>query len=312
MSPIPDFDPSRFAPPPAADGKLGDRRDGVVYHYTPRIVLAVRIALATGRPLLVRGPSGGGKSSLARHVARVLEADFIDQVITSRTQAQDLLWTVDHIRRLRDAHANQLCPIEKYVLPGVLWRAFDPVSAGHQAVRAAETPPAENADHPVDLGPLRRAVVLLDEIDKADPDVPNNLLVALGSLEFLVHDTGETVRADPQNAPLMVLTTNSERDLPAAFLRRCVELELPIPDRTRLVTIGKLHFENDLHPTVEAIAGLLAPGPPPPDQPGSAAVSIAEFLDCVRACKELTIEPGSADWGEVVEMTVWKHGRAPA
>ncbi|HST63139.1 MAG TPA: MoxR family ATPase [Longimicrobium sp.] len=284
-----------------------------MYHYTSRIVLAVRVALATGRPLLVRGPSGGGKSSLARHVARVLEADYVDQVITSRTQAQDLLWTVDHIRRLRDAHANQLRLIEEYVLPGVLWRAFDPVSAARQAARAAETRPAGTAPvHSTDLSPPRRAVVLLDEIDKADPDVPNNLLVALGSLEFLVHDTGETVRADPRGTPLVILTTNNERDLPAAFLRRCVELDLPVPDGARLVTIGRLHFEADLNPTVEAIAGLLVPGPPQADQPGSAVVSIAEFLDCVRACRELGVTPGSAEWREVVEMTVWKHGRAPS
>ncbi|HEU0054654.1 MAG TPA: MoxR family ATPase, partial [Longimicrobium sp.] len=212
MSQLPRFDPSGFTAPADSDA-VGDRRDGAIYHYTPEIVLAVRVALATGRPLLVRGPSGSGKSSLAQNIARVLGWDFVDQVITSRTQAQDLLWTVDHIRRLRDAHTNQLGPFEAYVHPGPLWRAFDPTGARRQADRSAATEPP-----PSDAAAPRRVVVLLDEIDKADPDVPNNLLVALGSLEFLVSDLGLTVRGRREMVPLIVLTTNDERDIPDAFL----------------------------------------------------------------------------------------------
>lgn len=329
MSTIPDFDPSKYKAPPAAGDPLGDRRDGAVYDYTPQIILAVRVALATGRPLLVRGPSGGGKSSLARHVARVLGFDFIDQVITSRTQAQDLLWAVDHIRRLRDAHAGgTLRPMDAYVHPGVLWRAFDPSGARQQAARAAEAdlspadgaapadPPAaavDAVDPPPSEGPPRRAVVLLDEIDKADPDVPNNLLVALGSLQFQVGDLRgtPTVRVGRERAPLVILTTNNERDLPAAFLRRCVELRLPLPDRARFITIGGMHFGNKLTSLVTRVAEMLVPDPLPADTSEAAAVSIAEFLDTVRACVELKVEPNSPTWNEVVKITVWKHGRAP-
>jgi len=306
MSQIPHFEPWDYTSPAAYDA-VGDRRDGAIYHYTPSIVLAVRVALATGRPLLVRGPSGSGKSSLAQHIARVLGWDFVDQVVTSRTQAQDLLWTVDHIRRLRDAHANQLGPIESYVQPGPLWRAFDPEGAGRQAARST---PREPASAPLGSG-AGRAVVLLDEIDKADPDVPNNLLVALGSLQFFVSDLGLTVRGRRETAPLVVVTTNDERDLPGAFLRRCAELKLPVADRDRLVAIGALHFPGFPRETLAQVAELLVPEDLAGDRPETAAVSIAEYLDTIRACEELGVQPGTGLWDEVVRITVWKHGRSP-
>src|SRR5262249_12388908 len=152
----------------------GDRRDGGVYVYNGHIILAVRVALATGRPLLVRGSSGSGKSSLARHAARVLRWRYYEKVVTSRTQAQDLLWEVDHLRRLQDAQATKLRGgYQRYVRPGVFWWAFDRAKAAGQAARSrlagrgtARLDPNLGDDH-------ERAVVLVDEIDKADPDVPN-------------------------------------------------------------------------------------------------------------------------------------------
>ena len=230
----------RAAAPEAAAGSLGDQGGGSVYVYTERIVLAVNVALATGRPLLVRGPSGSGKSSLARNVAHVLKHRYYETVISSRTQARDLLWEVDLLRRLNDAQSLKDAfdaDLSRYVMPGPLWWAFDRESALRHSTAAAEPGPEQKY-------PDAPAVVLLDEIDKADPDVPNNLLVPLGSLRFLVEETGEQVKATPGKAPLVFITTNDERELPTAFLRRCVEIILPAAPDERLVQIGKAHFPH--------------------------------------------------------------------
>lgn len=306
------FDPTSWTPDPrsraaSAAGGSGDRRDGMVYVYTPEIELAVNVALATRRPLLVRGPSGGGKSSLARHAARVLGWRYYEKVIASRTQAQDLLWEIDHLRRLQDAQAQTLSEdLADYVRPGVLWWAFDPAGAREQAGRlrgsrgtgALDPNLGEEAD---------RAVVLLDEIDKADPDVPNNLLVPLGSSQFQVEGRPEPVKTKPERAPLVFITTNDERDLPNAFLRRCVELILQAPDRQRLVAIGREHFPKLPAKLLDEIAGIVLAGA----SDSTALPSAAEYIDTVRACRELKVRPGSPAWADLLKVTVWKHGRSP-
>jgi len=297
-----------FDPPPAvpaiASGP-GDRRDGGVYAYTPQILLAVNVALATGRPLLVRGPSGGGKSSLARNAARVLGWRYYERVISSRAQAQDLLWEIDHLRRLQDAQLNLLRGgAGSYVQPGILWWAFDRASARHQAERSlgSDEPrpldPNLGDDHP-------RAVVLLDEIDKADPDVPNNLLVPLGSLTFQVEEYGKVATTE-ELAPLVVITTNDERELPPAFLRRCVELVIEVPDLARLDEIGRLHLPQVPQRLRKRFAELILE-----TLPGGAAPSpsIAEYLDTVKACHRLGVEPDTPGWADLIKVTVWKHGR---
>jgi MoxR-like ATPase len=116
-------------------------------------------------------------------------------------------------------------------MPGPLWWAFNRATAFRHSSAEAEPGPEQ-------LYPDARAVVLLDEIDKADPDVPNNLLVPLGSLQFLVEETGELVKTTPEMAPLVFITTNNERELPTAFLRRCVEIILPDATDQRLMQIG--------------------------------------------------------------------------
>jgi MoxR-like ATPase len=234
-----DFDPPDVTRHGAAAG-LGDERGGALYVYSDRIKLAVRVALVTGRPLLVRGAPGWGKSSLAHAASNHLGWRYLEQVISSRTQARDLMSELDLVRRLSDAQRRGgegdkggVDPDwRRYIRPGVLWDAFDPVSAQQQRdffdrreAPAAAVPEAHNP-----------AVVLLDEMDKAEPDVPNNLLVALGSLQFAVDEIAEqkegkrgqlTIKARPGLEPLIIVTTNDERDLPRAFLRRCVEIELP-------------------------------------------------------------------------------------
>lgn len=303
------FDPGGVHRPKRQDGtEPGDQRSRPVYVYTDEITLAVNVGLATRRPLLVRGPSGTGKSSLARNVADCLGWRYYETVITSRTQARDLLWEVDLLRRLHDAQRGRGKISEDYtpyLVPGVLWWAFDPTSARWRGgvvkrrVRPVNDPSAE-VDHP-------RAVVLLDEIDKADPDVPNNLLVPLGSLQFQVEETGVVVGTDESTAPLVFITTNDERELPAAFLRRCVEVKLDYPDPARLVDIAREHLptvkKKDLNRLAKA---LLGPGYDRGEN--TIGLSPAEFVDTVRAWQELEAKEAET-WEALTEITVWKHGR---
>jgi MoxR-like ATPase len=273
---------------------LGDLRDGSVYVYEDEIELAVNVALATGRPLLVCGPPGSGKSSLAPNVARVKGWRYLEQVISSTTQARDLLWTFDAVARLRDAQAREgeVKPLRDYIEPGVLWEAFDS--------RSAETRGEETG------GEQSRAVVLLDEIDKADPDVPNNLLVPLGSWEFALPDLGLTVHAVVP--PLVVLTTNDERELSKPFVRRCVVLTLERPDEDRLTEIAGAHFpdgDEALHRRLAGIVASMADGADGAD--ATAAPSTAEFLDAIRACRELGIDPDDDDWATLERLVLTKR-----
>jgi MoxR-like ATPase len=283
---------------------VADRRDQSIYVYTDEIVLAVNVALATGRPLLVRGPSGCGKSTLARNVARTLARRYYEQVISSRTQARDLLWQMDLLRRLQDAQAEKLArDLAPYVLPGVLWWAFDRESARVQLTRSRVG--NSSMCEPGEYLSGERSVVLMDEIDKADPDVPNNLLVPLGSLTFLVEETGELVHAS--EPPLVFLTTNDERDLPPAFVRRCVELKIASPTSEQLMTVGRAHFGTASDTLLSEIAALFGTA----GEGGASPPSTAEYLDTVRACLNLEVKPGSLLFETLSRVTVWKHGRKP-
>lgn len=307
-------------------GASGSLRRDPVYVYDPQTVLLVNVALATRRPILVRGASGTGKSSLARNVASVLGRRYYEKTITSRTQARDLLYEVDLLRRLRDAQAQK--PVDSYqpyLQPGPLWWAFDPVSAGWRGEKTTTRgkPPLQDPSERSDP----QAVVLLDEIDKADPDVPNNLLIPLGDLKFDIEETGFSVATPEANAPLVFLTTNEERELPPAFLRRCIELQLPKPTPRRLVEIAIAHQSKpnpDPIPKtkIQAIAtALFAPegrtkwaersGDDDAWKDQEVEASPAELLDTVRACRTLQVEPGSDAWNALVASTVWKFGRTP-
>lgn len=286
-----------------------DPRDGSVYVCEEETVLAVRVAMATGRPLLVGGPPGSGKSSLAAYVARCMNWNYFETVITSRTQAKDLQWTFDAVRRLRDATAGKdECP-GAYVEPGVLWWTFDPASArcrgvGNLPPHVPEAaPPGElrDAEHP--------GVVLLDEIDKADPDVPNDLLVALGSQRFRVEESGTWVGA--RRPPLVFITTNSERSLSPAFLRRCVVYTLERPDVARLEKIARAHFPGHMDDAgvFRRIAQIVAEAKASDDDPSIVMPSTAEYLDAVRACVELRVEPGDSGLWRMITTSVLEKRR---
>ena len=289
----------------------GDRRDGAIYLFDPDIVLAVNVAIATSRPLLVRGHPGCGKSSLAASVARHLGWNYFEQVVTARTQAEELLWRVDLVRRLSDAQTKQGVHslFNAYLEPGILWWAFDAESAekrGLPELGKSGIPPA------VMRGINRheaRTVVLLDEIDKADPDVPNNLLVPLGSYQFNVDPLDYEVAIDPLKAPLVVITSNEERDLPAPFVRRCIVVKIKSPNEDRLVEIANAHFGKEHEVLYREIAKLL-----PKDLTGQfekRPASTAEYLDAVRACLLLDFSPASPQWQYVKSLTLLKPTMGP-
>lgn len=275
---------------PAHKQALGDEGEGHVYVFaddrtdeaaTSPIVFAVQVALATGRPLLVRGAPGSGKSSLARAVADHLRWAYLEVVIDAQMRARDLLWEVDLVERLSDAQARVVRPVADYVRPGALWRAFDPKGATAQwSVGEADDQPG--------------AVLLIDEIDKAEPDLPDGLLVALGAQRFGVEPAKREVTSE--RPTLVIVTTNAQRDLSRAFLRRCVVLDLEPPDARRLIAIARGHFPETEGITpqqrrasillfsalaMDVVARRKQPQPP----------SVAEYLDAIRACRKLGIAP---------------------
>lgn len=277
--------------------------------FEPRQIKAVNAALSAGRPLLVRGEPGVGKSQLARAAAVALKRVYVQHVVDARTESRDLLWHFDAVGRLAKAQvmgALQLAPpanplqttadhalalldkelaVENFLHPRALWWAFDWAAAATQArkVGEGEPPQAEGAAWE------RGGVVLIDEIDKAEADVPNGLLEALGSRQFTPQGRNEPVRATgPQ--PLVIITTNEERALPDAFIRRCLVLHLDLPKdparlAARLIERGQTHFGDLTSPAVlQKAAELLATDRAEADRrhwrplPGQ-----AEYLDLVRA-----------------------------
>jgi MoxR-like ATPase len=306
-----------------------DRRDGRVYVLPHELRLTVEVAAATGRPLLLRGAPGSGKSSLAAFVARNLQYRYYEHTVTATTRAQDLLWRFDTVRRLSDAQVRQAGdpPLvdADYVEPGVLWWAFDRESAYRRGAAEEDIRPERQAAEPnAELNAKRlpdRAVVLIDEIDKADPDVPNGLLEPLSSGSFIVPETGATIErrvrdaeqaaAEPVSQLLIVITTNEERDLPPAFVRRCIVARLKQPDADRLVLIAREHFsgpgltfDTDLASKLaERITALQQQA----EEQGLRSPGVAEYLDALRACMTLKITPGdSPAWRVLAGATLAK------
>jgi MoxR-like ATPase len=315
------IDPKRFAP---ADDPI---QQG--YVYGPELRRAIRVALATERPLLLRGSPGTGKTTMARDFARNLlgiagqppGADYYQEVVTSRTEARDLEWRFDTILRLAEtqleAKRARVELAENYVEPRALWWAFNPDTA-----RARGAKPGKPAEHPAD-DPIaggsskdRPAVVLIDEIDKAEPEVANDLLEPFDVKTFRVAETGTPVTK--QRDVVLVVTTNDERDLPAAFLRRCIVHELTRPEPPTLKKIARSHFGTELEDPgvarmIERVESLAAEAEAANlRQPG-----IAEFLDALHAIRVLApqvmvewdAERKKQEWDAITRLTMWKHPR---
>ena len=187
------------------------------YHASDELALAVNAAVRLERPLLIKGEPGTGKTVLAEQVARALGRPLLAWHIKSSTRAQQGLYEYDAVSRLRDSQLGdeRVHDIRNYIRRGKLWEAFD-----------SETP----------------AVLLIDEIDKADIEFPNDLLLELDRMEFHVYETGETVRA--RHRPLVIITSNNEKELPDAFLRRCFFHFIQFPDRETMQKIVAIHFPD--------------------------------------------------------------------
>ncbi|MFL6139393.1 MAG: AAA family ATPase [Frankiaceae bacterium] len=278
---------------------------GTYVYHDERIVLAVNVALATRRPLLITGEPGSGKSTLARDVAQRLGWAYAWTTITSRTRLADLIASFDAVRRLADAQVNALKDDDAYLLPGVLWWSFDPVSARDVAGAARDT---RIDAHLSDRG----TVVLLDEIDKAEPDLPNDLLEPLDQLAITLPG-GE--RRAASNA-LVVITSNGERTMPPAFLRRCILLQLASPDAAFLASVASSHFGkrrdalySDIATRTLQLSGLAG-------QQRRRPPSTAEYLDAVKASLTFEQRPptasrsGTALWEAIEEAALRKSPRS--
>ncbi len=185
------------------------------YVSTPDLAVAVNAAITLERPLLVKGEPGTGKTELARQIATALGRPLIEWNVKSTTKAAQGLYEYDAVSRLRDSQLGdeRVHDVRNYIRPGPLWRAF-------------------TAD--------ARQVLLIDEIDKADIEFPNDLLQELDRMEFHVYETGETVRA--RHRPIVIITSNNEKELPDAFLRRCFFHYIRFPDEETLARIVEVHF----------------------------------------------------------------------
>lgn len=179
------------------------------------LAMAVNAAVTLQRPLLVKGEPGTGKTELARQVAQSLGLELIEWHVKSTTRAVQGLYDYDAVSRLRDGQLGEarVHDVKNYIRKGKLWQAFE-----------AEA----------------RVVLLIDEIDKADIEFPNDLLQELDRMEFHVYETGETIRA--RQRPVVIITSNNEKDLPDAFLRRCFFHFIRFPDAETLAAIVRVHF----------------------------------------------------------------------
>ena len=185
------------------------------YIASDELKTAVNAAIALERPLLIKGEPGTGKTLLAQEIAGALGADLISWHIKSTTRAQQGLYEYDAVSRLRDSQLGdaRVSDIRNYIKRGKLWDAFTHAT---------------------------RPVLLIDEIDKADIEFPNDLLLELDRMEFFVYETGETVKAEVR--PIVVITSNNEKELPDAFLRRCFFHYIRFPDSETMRQIVEAHY----------------------------------------------------------------------
>lgn len=185
------------------------------YVATDDLRIAVNAAITLERPLLIKGEPGTGKTVLAHEVAKALDIPLLEWHIKSTTKAQQGLYEYDAVSRLRDSQLGdeRVHDISNYIRRGKLWEAF-------------------TAD--------QRPILLIDEIDKADIEFPNDLLQELDRMEFFVYETGETIKA--KHRPLIIITSNNEKELPDAFLRRCFFHYIKFPDVDTMNEIVDVHF----------------------------------------------------------------------
>lgn len=187
------------------------------YVVSEELMRSVNIAIALEKPLLIKGEPGTGKTMLAEAISNALNKQLIIWNIKSTTKAQDGLYVYDTVQRLYDSQfgGNDVHNIKKYIKLGKLGEAFNS---------------------------KKQVVLLIDEIDKADLEFPNDLLWELDKMEFYIPETGETIKA--QQRPIVIITSNAEKELPDAFLRRCIFHYIDFPNKETMEEIIKVHFED--------------------------------------------------------------------
>ncbi|GAB0057929.1 hypothetical protein SIID45300_02263 [Candidatus Magnetaquicoccaceae bacterium FCR-1] len=278
-----------------------DRIDDQAHLLGVEEIHAINAAIASGRPLLVRGEPGTGKSQMARAAAKLLKRAFVRHVVDSHTESRDLLWQYDAVHRLAEAQLagvlrqepdaiREELRVNRFVHPGPMWWTFNWQSALEQSKHTGTLTEPEQLDGGVWQN---GAVLLLDEIDKAESEVPNGLLEVLSNRCFTPKGIGNAVRMTG-NLPLVIITTNEERTLPDPFLRRCLVLYLELPETKEqlldfLVERGHAHFPRTSPDFLRKAASLLYTErfkarekhiSPLPGQ--------AEYLDLLRAVLNLT------------------------
>ena len=187
------------------------------YISTDELNVAVNAAIALEKPLLIKGEPGTGKTELARQISKSMDLEILEWNIKSTTKAQQGLYEYDAVTRLRDSQLGdkKIENISNYIKKGKIWKSFE-------------------SKH--------RAVLLIDEIDKADIEFPNDLLQELDKMEFYVYETNQTIKAHKR--PIVIITSNNEKELPEAFLRRCFFHYIQFPDIDTLKKIVNVHFPD--------------------------------------------------------------------
>ncbi|MBD1547834.1 AAA family ATPase [Roseibium aggregatum] len=249
------------------------------YIATEDLRVAVNAAVALERPLLVKGEPGTGKTVLAQQVAQALGAPLIEWHVKSTTKAQQGLYEYDAVSRLRDSQLGdeRVKDINNYIRKGKLWEAF--------------TAPV-------------RPVLLIDEIDKADIEFPNDLLLELDRMEFFVYETGENVRAIQR--PIVIITSNNEKDLPDAFLRRCFFHFIKFPDRETMTEIVEVHFPGLKQRLLREALTLFYDVR---DVPGlKKKPSTSELIDWIKLLVNEDVDPETLRQGDTGKLIPPLHG----
>jgi MoxR-like ATPase len=243
------------------------------------LMMAVNAAITLGRPLLVKGEPGTGKTQLAQELARALGRPFIEWHIKSTSKAQQGLYEYDAVARLRDSQLGEarVHDIRNYIVKGPLWESF------------------ESAAQPV---------LLIDEIDKADIEFPNDLLRELDRMEFFVYETRELVKA--RHRPIILITSNSEKELPDAFLRRCFFHYIRFPDEATMRAIIEVHYPGLKK---ELLAQALARFFEVRAMPGlRKKPSTSELLDWIKLLVAEDIDPEALRTDDPKKMLPILHG----
>lgn len=249
------------------------------YVATQDLKMAVNAAITLERPLLIKGEPGTGKTVLAHEIAKGLKTPLLEWNIKSTTKAQQGLYEYDAVARLRDSQLGEdrVHDISNYINKGKLWEAFES---------------------------KKRPILLIDEIDKADIEFPNDLLHELDKMSFHVYETGETVTA--KNRPIIIITSNNEKDLPDAFLRRCFFHYIQFPDSETMAKIVDVHFP-DIKPRL--LSAVMKRFFEIRDMPGlKKKPSTSELLDWLKLLLVEDIDPETLKESDPKKLIPPLHG----